>query len=363
LRSQSELQPSARQTIRFDRLADLTEPAALSSLLGPVDSLELLPFVQLGHSGATFERVHIRLQSEGRIALVIKRVQPALNWTAFRTRDAVGREMQLLQEPTLAGVWTAFVNPYVAYAAAPGQVGLLMEDLSDHVRPDMDVPDQQSIPVQDEDGLLAALAGLHARYWQSDTTALPWLLQPWVLFSIMGPHAPAPPNESLRPLLHQVTRGWRAALARVPRSVAELLIQPPDVLARRCQGLPLTLLHGDAKIANFAVLPSGRAAAFDWAWVGAGPATLDLGWYLAHNAGHLARPRDAVLARYRHLLEAALGSSLPGGMWEQMVQVGLLCGALMLLWQKALALELEETPSPLAEADWQWWVDALVRLC
>jgi hypothetical protein len=50
-------------------------------------------------------------------------------------------------------------------------------------------------------------------------------------------------------------------------------------------------------------------------------------------------------------------------MWEQMVQVGLLCGALMLLWQKALALELEETPSPLAEADWQWWVDALVRLC
>ena len=125
----------------------------------------------------------------------------------------------------------------------------------------------------------------------------------------------------------------------------------------------MSLLHGDAKIANFAVLPSGRAAAFDWAWVGAGPPTLDLGWYLAINAGRLARPRDAVLARYRQLLEVELGSSLPAVIWEQLVQVGLLCGALMLLWQKALALELEEAPSPQAEDDWLWWVNALVRLC
>jgi hypothetical protein len=328
---------SARRTIRFDRLTDLIDPAALGSLLGPVDSVEVLPFVQLGHSGATFERVHVRLHSGGRTALIIKRIQPALNWTALRTGDGVGREMQLLQAPTLAGVWSAFVNPYVAYAAASGEIALLMEDLSDHVRQDLDVPDQAPIPVQDEDGLLAALASLHALYWQSEATALPWLLQPVVLFSIMGPHAPARPNESLLPLLQQRGRGWHAALARVPRSVAELLTQPPDVLARRCQDLPPSLLHGDAKIANFAVLPTGRAAAFDWAWVGAGPATLDLGWYLAVNAGRLARPRDAVLARYRHLLEAELGSSLPAVIWEQLVQVGLLCGALMLLWQKALA--------------------------
>ena len=48
---------------------------------------------------------------------------------------------------------------------------------------------------------------------------------------------------------------------------------------------------------------------------------------------------------------------------QKLVQVGLLCGALMLLWQKALALELEETPTPQAEDDWLWWVNALVRLC
>jgi hypothetical protein len=40
--------------------------------------------------------------------------------------------------------------------------------------------------------------------------------------------------------------------------------------------------------------------------------------------------------------------------------VGVLCGALMLLWLKALALE--ENPSPEVRAEWQWWVDALVHL-
>ena len=43
-----------------------------------------------------------------------------------------------------------------------------------------------------------------------------------------------------------------------------------------------------------------------------------------------------------------------------MVGIGVLCGAVTLLWEKALALE--EAPSPRIAAEWQWWVDALVRL-
>lgn len=42
-------------------------------------------------------------------------------------------------------------------------------------------------------------------------------------------------------------------------------------------GLPRTLLHGDARVANFALLPGQRVTAFDWALIGAGPATIDLG--------------------------------------------------------------------------------------
>ena len=79
--------------------------------------------------------------------------------------------------------------------------------------------------------------------------------------------------------------------------------RPASVLAADCAGLPWTLLHGDAKVANFALLPGRRVAAFDWQLLGIGPATLDLGWYLAVNAGRLARPKEHVIARYRDLLD------------------------------------------------------------
>jgi aminoglycoside phosphotransferase (APT) family kinase protein len=129
-------------------------------------------------------------------------------------------------------------------------------------------------------------------------------------------------------------------------------------LAQTCDGLPRTLLHGDAKLANFALLPSGECAAFDWALVGSGPATLDLGWYIAVNAGRLARPKEEVIVRYRVLLESKLGAVLSDEVWEQMVAVGILCGALMLLWSKALALESGSTK---ARSDWQWWINQLGR--
>ena len=44
-----------------------------------------------------------------------------------------------------------------------------------------------------------------------------------------------------------------------------------------------------------------------------------------------------------------------------MVQVGVLCGAMMLLWEKAR--QLEDDPTPKANAEWQWWADALTGMC
>ena len=44
-------------------------------------------------------------------------------------------------------------------------------------------------------------------------------------------------------------------------------------------------------------------------------------------------------------------------LWERMVSVGVLCGALMLLWAKALSLE--ESGSPYAVEEWNWWVTQL----
>jgi hypothetical protein len=56
-----------------------------------------------------------------------------------------------------------------------------------------------------------------------------------------------------------------------------------------------------------------------------------------------------------------LRTSLSDDLWQNMIDVGVLCGAVMLLRETARALQ--EVPSPRAEAEWQWWIDALVRQC
>jgi hypothetical protein len=85
-----------------------------------------------------------------------------------------------------------------------------------------------------------------------------------------------------------------------------------------------------------------------------------VGWYLAINGGRLARSRDALIELYRRLLKAESGTPIADDLWARLVDVGVLCGALVLLWLKALALE--EQPSPELRAEWQWWIDALVHV-
>jgi len=118
------------------------------------------------------------------------------------------------------------------------------------------------------------------------------------------------------------------------------------------------LQHGDTKVANFAIDREGRVIAFDWEWIGTGPATLDLGFYLAINAGRLARPKEAVISRYREFLEVALGFRLPNELWQGLRSIGILFGGVSLLWAKGLALE---SGAPKALAEWDWWAEQLER--
>jgi len=343
--------------VRLPTIYALSDPDALAAVVGPVASIERSPLVTLGYTytGNTLERLDLRLASGVHQTLVLKRTATMLNWVAWRSGDAVNREAALLAEPTLNGVWEVLECPYRAFAEARGDAGLLMDDLSDHLLSDINEP----IAVADEDTLLSALAALHARYWESDVLRLPWLAAPVVRFALLGPMASTEEARRSSPdvFFDDVRRGWEMAFSRLPPHVKDLLSRPASVLAADCAGLPSTLLHGDAKVANFALLPGRRVAAFDWQLLGAGPATLDLGWYLAVNAGRLARPKEHVIARYRDLLESHLTRPLSNLLWERMVSVGVLCGALMLLWAKALSLE--ESGSPHAAEEWNWWVTQL----
>src|SRR5262249_20184265 len=73
-------------------------------------------------------------------------------------------------------------------------------------------------------------------------------------------------------------------------------------------------------------------------------------------ASRLTRTKEEALARYRQLLSERIPAPLPDSLWEELVQVGLLTGARMLLWSKALAVEAGR---PGARAEWDWWAERL----
>jgi hypothetical protein len=340
-------------------LAALTDAAGLSRVLGrAVEEVRVEPLPGVGYSNASLSRVEVRTGDGERRRFVLKRTRLDADWTACRTEDARGREALLLGESALAPVWDIFACPYVAFAAEPGEIGLLLRDLTPELLPDAREPLSDS----QEGALLGALAGLHARFWNVSAPAADWLVRPAHYCDMLAPSVAADPLALavLSPDLQDtVPRGWVSALARLPAGVARHLTRPGLEWERAWADLPRTLLHGDVKVANLALQADGRVAAFDWAVVGSGPCTIDLGWYLAVNASRLTGSKEKVTSRYRALLETALGECLPDRLWSRLEGVVAVCGARMLLWSKALALDLGRAG---AEKEWNWWVDRLAAI-
>jgi hypothetical protein len=344
---------------RFATPDQTTERAALAALAGPLRALERTPLHTVGFTEARHERLTLTLESGECRALVVKRSRVSADWTARRSDDTRGREAAMLAEPALGAIWEAFACPYVAFAAADDEIALVMEDLSAHLFPDVRAP----LGDEQEERLLGALATLHARFWGSPALELPWLARPEQFAGVLDARCAADPDARAAlpdALRASVADGWAAAVKRLPPRVARVVTAPAAEVAWLWDDLPRTLLHGDAKVANFALLPDRRVAAFDWALLGAGPATIDVGWYLAVNATRLARTKEETLDRYRALLASRLAVPLPDALWERLVRAGLVVGARMLLWSKALAAAAGRAG---ADAEWAWWAERLDAAC
>jgi hypothetical protein len=79
--------------------------------------------------------------------------------------------------------------------------------------------------------------------------------------------------------------------------------------------LPQTVVHGDIRRANIAVLPSGRISLFDWDFAARAPAAADLAWYWFLHFwcyppadGKPPEDRDPLKRYYMQRLEEALGT-------------------------------------------------------
>jgi len=344
--------------IRADSVDRLLDPEWLRSSLGTIGPLGVEPLDTLGYSGSDFFRVRTRGPDDSGGPWIVKRTVLSDDWFSARTGDRVGREAAAVTAPELADIHRIFRLPYRGVAMERGRIALLMDDLSGCLLPDERAPLEASA----ERSILDALAELHATFWASPALEeLSWLHGPADFLHVMGPHghgAPGAGGGSARGVDRAVREGWEAALARVSPTVRRAVTRPAPEIAAEWRHLPYTLVHGDTKVANFALPTEGVVAVFDWAFVGRAPCTVDIGWYLAVNATRLAGTKEETLAHYRALLEDRLGRRLEERLWSELEEAGVVCGALMLLWSKGAALAAGREG---AAVEWGWWHERLER--
>jgi hypothetical protein len=339
---------------QFALISDLTTRNTLESLAGPISGIHKTLFNGIGFSGSSFEKIEVDMVGAKK-SYILKQTNLTTDWLSLRTDDRVGREAALLAESRLRNIWDSFHCPYVAYATEKVRIALLMNDLSAHLFPDVREP----IDIKAEDAILNALASLHASFWESrEIKEIDWLGRPAQYLDVLRPGKrptdliAIPPPE----LFANITRGWEIAGELLSADIKSMLYQPAEKMAAYWDGLPCTLLHGDTKIANMALMPDGSIAAFDWAFMGYGPCSIDIGWYIAVNATRLARSKEEVISTYRALLESKLQFRIDEITWLKIAELAILAGARMMLWSKALAYN---AGTEKGVNEWNWWLQQL----
>jgi hypothetical protein len=333
---------------RFATIADLTDPNCLSQIVGPITAVQVTPFTAIGFSGSVLHRVQAAMANGSTKNFVFKRTELKADWLSQRTNDRIGREAALLGEKDLEATWTKIVNPYVAYAREKDSSGLLMDDLSEYLFPDLREP----IELATENIIIDTVASLHALFWDSPVIKkISWLNTPVGYLDLLTPGTHAqdeycPPPDKIRT---NISDGWKLALELVSPQVRKYLSRPVNEIFQRWENLPVTLLHGDLKIANMAIVPGDRLALFDWPLVGCAPCSIELGWYIAVNATRLAGTKEDFLTKYRNSLQSQLKQAIDEKTWQQMIKLAVVSGSLMMLWSKALGRSRSNGE------EWEWW--------
>jgi len=226
----------------------------------------------------------LSLKSRSAGAYVLKSL-PRASW-----RDRIFKVGNV--EPAL---WAAGVTPDLpwplkcptidlAYHAARDEHWMLMDDVSQGIM-GRGAYDEERLK-----RLFAALAGLHAKYWEKDALAsLPLVsLEASVAYfaepaAALGGRVPADGWVKdvidnfvvLKPLLPVFLETLGPTDAKF---YLDLCQNRADWVAA-LQTLPQTLVHGDVRRANIAPLATGAVSLFDWELASRAPAASDVTWY------------------------------------------------------------------------------------
>src|SRR5690242_5155848 len=278
-------------------------------------------------SGAVFERFRV-----GERRYFLKRLRPDDDWITRVTGDRDFRTAKAWRAGLMRRAEAAVVHAVLDVAVVDGALAVLMDDVGDRLVPPGDAPVARAV----HHALLDGLAGLAATFagWRDDVGLVPMADR----FRFFAPDHIA--EELRRPdadgVLRAAAAGWARLDERAPAvaAVVRAVHRRPESLAAALARTPSTFLHGDPKMGNLGVTADGRAILLDWAYPGAGPATWELGWYLALNAARLPETKEDAIDRYAAGLRCRGIVTAPW--FDQQLTLALLGVTATLAWEKAL---------------------------
>jgi aminoglycoside phosphotransferase (APT) family kinase protein len=205
------------------------------------------------------------------------------------------------------------------------------------------------------DGVLAALAALHAAPWHGALPRdFPWTdLRRRVL--LLTRRAAARYEAAGNPVGRRFLDGWDAFDRRAPAAASEVvaaLTADPEPLFAALTRLPTAGLHGDLKLGNAGLGEDGTVWLIDWQMTLVAPIAVELGWFLVCNVAGLPVPPDDVLERYRR--SAVLSGD---DAWAAQRDLALVVGLLLRGWRKGLDADagLVTACGWSAVEDLDWW--------
>jgi hypothetical protein len=249
------------------------------------------------YSGAALERIRL---ADGR-RLVLKHLPADGDWLT-RASAGLGRARRLWESGLLARLAAVVDHTVLDVLELDGQDVLVMRDASAQLlRPAVSVSRRTSRR------LLAGLAAMHEAGRSEPAQPLCSIAARYGLFA-PAVHA-ADRGPGAHPAREAIVAGWEIFSERVAPDVAAMVSavhRDPEPLGRRLGRHVPTVVHGDAKLENLGLGPSGLVA-IDWGdLTGFGPAEIDVAWYALMNTWRIGGSPDDVFADY----EAAAGHRL-----------------------------------------------------
>lgn len=296
-----------------------------------VSSSNWVEMSQRGFSGA---RIYKQSNHDGS-SYVLKVTSADTDWIMRATSDHGCREAMLANT---ACVRDDLINSPAIGSARDGAVfSILMHDISDYLLSNERLTNDQLKTI------LLGMSRLHS-LTPPDESDVSWCSIENRLTLFM----PDPEKLAHFRIGNDILRGWELFFDYSPKNIGDSvrsLFDDIGPLKRALGQLPNCFLHGDLKLDNIGIYPSGALSLIDWSMPMIAPAAVELGWFLAMNSRLLPISLDETITAYTSC------SNIERRLHERHQFLTILCGLLIRGWRKALDAGSGEP------AELLWWCE------